>query len=126
MKRFFFIVVATILVLSVGCSKADTNEVASDNKQRITYGGGDKKPGQAGDRNKADYNYPPMVKVAGVVYRDTGYVNAMVTCGTADGEIRTTVDGTKKPANDDESNFGKGYSYQIWDKGYINVRVNNR
>lgn len=126
MKRFFFIVVATILVLSVGCSKADTNEVASDNKQRIAYGGGDKKPGKGGDGNKVDYNYPPMVKVAGVVYLDTGYENGMATCGTADGEIRTTVDGTKKPSNDDESNFGKGYSYQIWDKGYINVRVNNR
>lgn len=126
MKRFFFIVVAIILVLSVGCSKSETNEAANGKKQGIAYDGGDKKPGKGGDGNKADYNYPPMVKVAGVVYRDTGYENAMATCGTADGEIRTTVDGTKKPSNDDESNFGKGYSYQIWDKGYINVRVNNR
>lgn len=54
------------------------------------------------------------------------YENAMVTCGTADGEIKTTVDGKKMPANDDESNFGKGCGYQIWDEGYLNVQVNDR
>lgn len=67
-----------------------------------------------------------MVKVAGVVYVDTGYENAMATCGTADGEIKTAVDGTKMPVGDDESNFGTGYDYQLWEKGYMNVRLNNR
>lgn len=117
---------ATVLVLSVGCSKSEINEAANGKEQGTVHVGREMKLGKSGDKKMAEHNYPPMVKVAGVVYRDTGYENGMATCGTADGEIKTTVDGTQKPAKNDESNFGKGYSYQIWDKGYINVRVNNR
>lgn len=126
MKKIILIVMATILALSVACSQADTNGAVNGKKQGTVPVGAENKPGVDGDEKKAERNYPPMVKVAGVVYKDTSYENAMVTCGTADGEIKTTVDGTKKPANDDESNFGKGYGYQIWDEGYLNVRVNDR
>lgn len=103
MKRFLIILMAIAVTLSVACTKAGTNEA-----------------------EKAEQNYPPMVKVAGVVYVDTGYENAMATCGTADGEIKTAVNGTKMPVGDDESNFGTGYDYQLWEKGYMNVRLNNR
>lgn len=126
MKKMILIVVTAILALSVACSQADTNEAVNGKKQGTACVGAENKPGTDGDEKKAEHNYPPMVKVAGVVYKDTGYENAMVTCGTTDGEIKTTVDGTKKPSNDDESNFGKGYGYQIWDESYLNVRVNNR
>ncbi len=74
---------------------------------------------------EAEADARPMVKVDGVVYADTGYKNAMVTCGTPDGEIKSTVDRSKTPANDDESNFGKGFAYQRWEKGYLNVRTDN-
>lgn len=103
MKRFLLLIMAIFVAFSVACTKAGTNEA-----------------------EKTEHNYPPMVKVAGVVYVDTGYENGMVTCGTADGEIKTAVDGREMPANDDESNFGTGYDYQLWEKGYINVRLNNR
>lgn len=127
MNKIILIVMATILVLSVARSQADTNEAVNGEKEgEPARVGAENKPGVDGEAKKTEHNYPPMVKVAGVVYKDTGYENAMVTCGTADGEIKTTVDGTKKPANDDESNFGKGYGYQIWDESYLNVRVNNR
>ena len=126
MKKIILIVVAAILALSVACSQADTNEAVNGKKQETAPVGAENKPDADGEAKKVEHNYPPMVKVAGVVYKDTGYENAMVTCGTADGEIKTTVDGKKMPSNDDESNFGKGYGYQIWDEGYVNVRVNNR
>ena len=126
MKKIILIVLATILALSVACSQADTNGVVNGKKEGIARVGAENKPGVDGDEKKAERNYPPMVKVAGVMYKDTGYENAMVTCGTADGEIKTTVDGKKMPANDDESNFGKGCGYQIWDEGYLNVQVNDR
>ncbi len=103
MKRFLKILMAIVVTLSVACTKAGTNVA-----------------------EKTEHNYPPMVKVAGVVYVDTGYENAMATCGTADGEIKTAVDGRKMPVGDDESNFGTGYDYQLWEKGYMNVRLNNR
>lgn len=103
MKRFLLLIMVISVTLSVACMKTDTDE-----------------------EKKAEHNYPPMVKVAGIVYVDTGYENAMATCGTADGEIKTAVDGTKKPVRDDQSNFGTGYDYQFWEKGYMNVRLNNR
>lgn len=103
MKRFLLLIMVISVTLSVACMKTDTDEEV-----------------------KAERNYPPMVKVAGVVYVDTGYENAMATCATVDGEIKTAMDGREMPARDDESNFGTGYGYQFWEKGYLNVRLNNR
>ena len=102
MKKYFLILMACLMFLLVSCNNKASSE------------------------NKAESNYPPMVKVKGRIYVDTGYENAMVTCGTADGQIKTTVDGRKMPDKDDESNFGKGYGYQIWEEGYINVQIDNR
>ena len=102
MKKYILILMAAIMVVFTACSKSDTKT------------------------SEVDKTYPPMVKVDGVIYGDTGYENAMVTCGTADGEIKTTVDGKSKPENNDESNFGTGYGYQVWEKGYINVEIEGR
>lgn len=123
MKRFLFLIMAIVAVLSVACTKADTGETINADKQSASVHVDSKKSGQ---KERAEHNYPPMVKVAGVVYVDTGYENAMATCGTADGEIKTAVNGTRMPVSDDESNFGTGYDYQLWEKGYMNVRLNNR
>lgn len=123
MKRFLLFLMAVFVAFSVACTKADTNETINADKQSASA---PVRKGASGHKERAEHNYPPMVKVAGVVYVDTGYENGMVTCGTADGEIKTAVDGREMPANDDESNFGTGYDYQLWEKGYINVRLNNR
>lgn len=123
MKRFLFLIMAIVAVLSVACTKAGTNEIINTDKQSASA---PVRKSASGHKEKTEHNYPPMVKVAGVVYVDTGYENAMATCGTADGEIKTAVDWTKMPVGDDESNFGTGYDYQLWEKGYMNVRLNNR
>lgn len=102
MKKSILILMAAIMVLFTACSKRETKT------------------------SEVDKTYPPMVKVKGTTYMDTGYENAMVTCGTADGEIKTSVDGKSMPENNDESNFGTGYGYQVWEKGYINVEIEGR
>lgn len=102
MKKSILILMAAIMVLFTACSKSETKT------------------------SEVDQNYPPMVKVKGTIYVTTGYENAMVTCGTADGEIKTTVDGKSMPEKDDESNFGTGYGYQVWEKGYINVEIDKK
>ncbi len=53
-----------------------------------------------------------MVKVGGIVCKDSGYVSSVLRCGTPDGTIKTTVKANQVPTNDDESNFGKGFEYQ--------------
>lgn len=102
MKKSILILMAAIMVVFTACSKSDTKT------------------------SEVDKTYPPMVKVDGTTYTDTSYENAMVTCGTADGEIKTTVDGKSMPENNDESNFGTGYGYQVWENGYINVEIEGR
>lgn len=115
MRKNIVFLLALMMVLSA-CSGPNAPESQSSEKQSEVVESG---------AVEAETDARPMVKVDGVVYADTGYKNAMVTCGTPDGEIKSTVDRSKTPANDDESNFGKGYAYQNWEKGYLNVRTDN-
>lgn len=114
-KNIFFLLVIMMMILSACGGPASPGSQSSERQSEAAESGAKEAQGDA----------RPMVKVDGVVYADTGYKNAMVTCGTPDGEIKSTVDGSKTPANDDESNFGKGYAYQIWEKGYLNVQTDN-
>lgn len=102
MKKYILIL-AAIMFLTVGCSKGSTSE-----------------------KEVEEEAYPKAVKVSGTIYEDTGFENAMVTCGMMDGEIKTTVSEKEMPVNDDESNFGTGYGYQVWEEGYINVQIDNK
>ena len=55
----------------------------------------------------------PMVRVNGRLYYDTGRESRETgRCGTMDGEITSTVDGTEIPMEDNQSNFGSGFGYQ--------------
>ncbi len=55
----------------------------------------------------------PMVRINGKLYYDTGRESIMdARCGTMDGKITSTVDGTEIPTEDNQSNFGSGFGYQ--------------
>ena len=129
MKKYFLIFLAGLMVFSLACKKANINEKANEptstekNESAIST---EEKTDDDNDKDIVESVFPPMVKVKGIIYKNTGYQNAMVTCGTADGEIKTTVEATKEPERDDESNFGKGYEYQSWEDGYINVKIDNK
>ncbi|MDO5027934.1 MAG: hypothetical protein Q4E36_01600 [Bacillota bacterium] len=66
---------------------------------------------------------PPMVRVDDRVYISTAYVNSLVTCGTADGEITSTVESNQSLEKNDQGNFGLGYEYQFWEDPYLNVKI---
>ena len=53
------------------------------------------------------------VRVDGELYTDTGEIITLARCGVMDGEITKTVAETELPGEDDCSNFGTGYQYQI-------------
>lgn len=55
-------------------------------------------------------DYPALIVVDGIQYKDTGRISTELRCGMLDGEITSTVDTV--PAEDDQSNFGTGYGYQ--------------
>lgn len=65
----------------------------------------------------------PMVRIEGKLYQDTGYVNSCLKCGTADGEIKSSVSPDLVPTQNDQSNFGEGFEYQFWKSPYINVKT---
>lgn len=70
--------------------------------------------------------YPPTIMIDGTLYQDSGYINNLVTCGTADDMINSSVNLNELPTKDNQSNFGTGYEYQIWNDGYINVKLDHK
>jgi len=74
------------------------------------------------------YDLIPMIKVDGVLYLDTGH-NSFATerRDGFDGEITSSVDGSKTPTENDQSNFGAGYGYQYGAKeGTIELFLNGK
>ena len=129
MKKYFLIFLSGLMILSLSCKQANTDEKENaptsteKNESAIST---EERTDKDNDKEIIESALPPMVKVKGIIYKNTGYQNAMVKCGTADGEIKTSVESTKEPERDDESNFGKGYEYQYWEDGYINVIIDNK
>lgn len=70
----------------------------------------------------------PMVMVDGKLYLDTGMESSVeARSGVMDGEVTSSVDGTKKPTQDGESNFGTGYGYQYGpQEGTIEIFMNEK
>ncbi len=69
----------------------------------------------------------PMVMVDGKLYLDTGKASTVdARCGVMDGEITSSVASNKKPTKDNQSNFGRVYSYQYGpQEGCIEIFMNN-
>lgn len=68
-----------------------------------------------------------MVRIDGKLYYDTGRENIMdARCGTMDGEITSTVDGTEIPTEDNQSNFESGFGYQYGTDDTIEIYMNEK
>ena len=71
----------------------------------------------------AQWDLIPMIMVDGVLYLDTGINSNEARCGVLDGEITTSVEGSERPQQNDQSNFGTGYGYQYSGEGTIDVEL---
>ena len=82
----------------------------------------------AKEEEQEQWDLIPMVMVDGKLYLDTGMESSVeARCGVIDGEITSSVDGTKKPTKDGESNFGTGYGYQYGpQEGTIEIFMNEK
>ena len=80
------------------------------------------------EEEQEQWDLIPMVMVDGKLYLDTGMESSVeARCGVIDGEITSSVDGTKKPTKDGESNFGTGYEYQYGSQeGTIEIFMNEK
>ena len=70
----------------------------------------------------------PLVMVKGKLYIDTGRESTVDSrCGMMDGEITSTVKSSEQPTEDNQSNFGVGYGYQIGaEEGTIEIYKNEK
>jgi len=84
-------------------------------------------PSKAVEMEEIKCDLIPMVMINGEIYIDTGKESTVTgRCGVMDGEITSTVDGTEKPAENDQSNFGAGYEYQRVDANHVDVVINGK
>ena len=68
----------------------------------------------------------PMIYLNDKLYYDTNDVITMNRCGLMDGTITDTVERYEIPSKDNQSNFGKGYEYQLFDENSIDVLINEK
>ena len=67
-----------------------------------------------------------MVMIDGILYFDTGKSNGdLLTSDVIEGEITSAVDGTQRPTENDQSNFGAGYDYRYGtQEGIAEILIN--
>lgn len=63
--------------------------------------------------NEENRDLIPMVMIDGKLYLHTGANNTELRkCDTFDGEITSSVSGSERPTENNQSNFGTGFGYQ--------------
>ena len=104
----------------------------------ITYAGGiaESYPAQINDtismvfisaaENNEKVALIPMVMVNDLMYYDTGRTNNVARCGVMDGEITSSVESWERPIENNQSNFGSGFEYQVgMEEGTIEIYIND-
>ena len=104
---------AVLLALFLsGCSKPESIGVSPD-PRGITRA----EPPVQSSAEEPRVDRIPMVRIGGVLYYDTGRESTVQgRCGVMDGEITSSVEAWEIPEENDQSNFGSGFSYQIGTK----------
>lgn len=109
MKKIMLVLLAGLLAMSLAACQEKEPPVSGGDltdepgKVRIFNEGGD----------QVHSSVARYVRVDGELYTDTGEIITLARCGVMDGEITKTVAETELPGEDDCSNFGTGYQYQI-------------
>ncbi|MEH2958592.1 M56 family metallopeptidase [Candidatus Merdisoma sp. JLR.KK006] len=81
----------------------------------------------SGIEDNVTYDIIPMVMVNGKYYYDTGRTSSKTEHSTEmDGEITSAVDGSQKPTENNQSNFGTGYGYQWGEDDTIEVHIDGK
>ena len=119
MKKFLLIMMSLALMLSAfACQKP--NE-APNEKNEANETNESSETNELDEPDRTDeVALISAVMVDGKLYKDTGYINNLVKCGTMDGKIEKVVPTSEFPKNDGESNFDK-CEYQYAGEGFLTV-----
>ena len=119
MKKIMLVLLAALLAMSLAACQEKEPPVS----------GGDltDEPGKVHIFNEGGDQVHPSgaryVRIDGELYTDTGEIITVARCGVMDGEITKTVAETEQPEEDNCSNFGTGYQYQIAGRYSIDVVI---
>lgn len=115
-----------ISLILTGCSNASSEIPASDGiSQTVDLSSGELPSGL--EQEEIIWDTIPMVMVNGKLYYDTGEESTVDgRCGTPDGEITSTVDGSEVPEEDNQSNFGTGFTYQYGSDDTLEIFMNDK
>ena len=122
MKKFLLIMMSLALMLSAfACQKPNEapNEKSEANESNEANETNETSEIDEPDRTD-EGALLPAVMLDGKLYKDTCYINSLVTCGTMDGKIEKVVPTNEFPKNDGESNFDK-CEYQYAGEGFLTV-----
>ena len=119
MKKFLLIMMSLALMLSAfACQKP--NEAQNEKSEKSEAN----EVNETNEVDEPDHTDEgallPAVMLDGKLYKDTCYINSLVTCGTMDGKIDKVVPTNEFPKNDGESNFDK-CEYQYAGDGFLTV-----
>lgn len=119
MKKFLLIMMSLLMVISAfACQKP--NEMPKE-KSEANETNETNEANEIDEPDRTDEGaLIPAVMLDGKLYKDTGCLNNLVTCGTMDGKIDKVVPTNEFPKNDGESNFDK-CEYQYADEGFITI-----
>ena len=128
MKKFLLILmILAMLISAFACQKPNEapNEKSEANETKETNETNEaNETNQTNEIDEPDHTDEgaliPAVMVDGKLYKDTGCLNNLVTCGTMDGKIEKVVPTSEFPKNDGESNFDK-CEYQYAGDGFLTV-----
>ena len=126
MKRMLLFSLALALCLLAGCGAAPAPSSGPRAVQSAPEEPVASSAPAEGDPAPADL--PPLVLVEGTLYQDTGRESTLTgRCGVLDGEITSAVSSQEVPSEENQSNFGTGFGYQIGpEPGTIEVYLNGK
>ncbi len=124
MKKFLLIMMSLALMLSTfACQKP--NEMPKE-KSEANETNETNEANEIDEPDRTDEGaLIPAVMLDGKLYKDTGCLNNLVTCGTMDGKIEKVVPTNEFPKNDGESNFDK-CEYQYAGEGFLTVHYDDK
>ena len=113
MKPLLLLTLALGLILGLLTGCGQMSSPASHSAPAIQSAPEESSPAETQDR-VAPADLPPLVMVDGQLYQDTGRESTLTgRCGVLDGEITSAVPSQEVPFEDNQSNFGTGFGYQI-------------
>lgn len=119
MRKIMLVLLVALLAISL--------EACQEKEPPVSGGDLTDEPGKVHIFNEGGDQVHPSgarcVRIDGELYTDTGVIITVARCGVMDGEITKTVAETEPVEEDNCSNFGTGYQYQIAGRYSIDVVI---